>query len=41
MGAMTIHKWSGLGDGRFSGQKIKVLLPNDEAYIAAKEPFSK
>ncbi|XP_062621908.1 uncharacterized protein LOC134283468 [Saccostrea cucullata] len=39
MGAMTIHKWSGLGGGRFSGGKLKMLLQHDEAYVAAKENF--
>ena len=37
MSAMTIHKWSGIGDGRFSGQKLKKLLCHEEQYAGAKE----
>lgn len=32
---MTIHKWSGIGDGRFTGNKLRQLLVNDEQYQTA------
>jgi ATP-dependent DNA helicase PIF1 len=38
---MTIHKWSGLGDGRFSGGKLKILLQHDDAYANAKQNILK
>ena len=33
---MTIHKWSGLNDGRFTNQKLIHLISNDERYAATK-----
>ena len=33
---MTIHKWSGLNDGRFTNERLIHLISNDERYAATK-----
>ncbi|WAR29169.1 PIF1-like protein [Mya arenaria] len=35
---MTVHKWSGLGDGRFTAQQLNRLIDaSDDHYVAAAE----
>ena len=37
MNAMTIHRWSGIGDGRYTGQKLQQLVCHDDQCAGAKE----
>ena len=37
MNAITIHRWSGIGDGRYTGQKLQQLVCQNEQSAGAKE----
>ena len=37
MNAMTVHRWSGIGDGSYISQKLQQLVCHDEQCAGAKE----
>ncbi|XP_060555646.1 uncharacterized protein LOC132716397 [Ruditapes philippinarum] len=41
MNAMTIHRWSGIGDGRYSPSEINIVVSNNPKYRQVKDRIFK